>query len=273
MTDTANEELAGDLVGQKLQSAEEVYVYKIPPLKTSGGHRADDWNLATPLKTCSLLVEKHGDKLHLIFRFLQNESDPNSWTLFACSKIDLKREENGQKLSLEYFVENVVDSSRYFVLRIVDDKSGREARIGFGFRDRDEATDFRECLQYFMRSIKREEEGQEAMHTQYDGLGEKLKLGEGEKMHINIGSSKKSTISKATPDKKKSDGGGGPLLLKKPPPGPSLEKDVSISFGDIDINAVAAKREAEESSTAALGEASSAGDDDIWQDFEDGNDL
>lgn len=270
MADTG--ELAGDVVGMKLQSSDEVYVYKIPPLKTAGGHRADDWDLANPLKTCSLLVEKHGDKLHLLFRFLQNESDPNSWALFACSKIDLKREENGKKLSLEYFVENVVDSSRYFVLRIVDEKSGREARIGFGFRERDEATDFRESLQYYMRSIQREEEGQEAIHSQYDGLGEKLKLGEGEKIHINLGKSKKSTISK-TPDKKKSSGGGGPFLLKKPPPAPSAEaeKDVAISFGDIDLNADKAKKEAEESSTAALGEASSADDDDIWDDFQDGS--
>jgi adaptin ear-binding coat-associated protein 1/2 len=233
--------------------------------------RAEDWNLATPLKTCSLLVEQHGDKLHLIFRFLQTESDPNSWTLFAISKIDLKREENGKKLALEYFVENVVDSSRYFVVRIVDERSGREALIGFGFRDRDEATDFRESLQYYKKSILRETEGESTMHTQYDGLGEKLKLGEGEKIHINLG--KKSTISK-TPDKKKSSGnsgGGGMLLLKKPPPAPKLEKDISISFGDIDINSDISKRIGEESSTAALGEASSAGEEeeDLWQDFED----
>jgi hypothetical protein len=30
---------AAELVGQKLLSTEEVYLYKIPPLKTSGGHR------------------------------------------------------------------------------------------------------------------------------------------------------------------------------------------------------------------------------------------
>lgn len=217
-------------------------------------------------------MEQHGDKLHLIFRFLQDETDSNSWTLFAISKIDLKREENGTALSLEYFVENVVDSSRYFVVRIADEKSGREARVGFGFRDRDEATDFRESLQYYKKSILRETEGESAIHTQYDGLEEKLKLGEGEKIHINMGG-KKSTINK-TPDKKKSSGGGGLLLLKKPPAAPKLEKDISISFGDIDINADANnKKAAEESSTAALGEASTSPDDadeeDIWQDFED----
>lgn len=41
MADTNDDEpLASDLVGQKLQSADEVYVYKIPPLKSAAaGHR------------------------------------------------------------------------------------------------------------------------------------------------------------------------------------------------------------------------------------------
>ena len=33
------EENASSAMRQKLMSAEEVYVYKIPPLKTAGGHR------------------------------------------------------------------------------------------------------------------------------------------------------------------------------------------------------------------------------------------
>jgi len=118
--------------------------------------RADDWNLSEPLKTCSLLVEQHGHVLLLIFRFLQKEDDPNSLTVFAKAQIDVTAKDNAQKLSMEYFVESVVDSSRYFVVRIVDDKSGREARIGFGFRDRDEATDFREALNFYQKSIRRE---------------------------------------------------------------------------------------------------------------------
>ena len=241
---------------------------------------AEDWNLANPLKTCSLLVEQHGDKLHLIFRFLQNESDGTSWSIFAVSKIDLKREENGKRLSLEYFCENVVDSSRYFVVRIADERTGREARIGFGFRDRDEATDFREALQYYKKSILRDTEGESTLHSQYDGLADKLTLGEGEKIHINLGTKAKRTTGSdsTTPDKKKSGISPGGLLLKKPPPAPSLERNVSISFGDIDLNADANRKVGDESSTAALGEVSSEdGDateeqqdeDDIWQDFED----
>lgn len=239
---------------------------------------AEDWNLANPLKTCSLLVEQHGDKLHILFRHLQNPDDPSSITLFAQTKIDLTKtiDNNNNKgttkkqLSMEYFVEDVVDSSRYFVVRIIDERSGREARIGFGFRDREEATDFRESLNYFVKSLKREEEAAEAIHHAED-LAANLSLQEGEKIHINLGNKggSKSTISK-TPDKdKKKSDGSGPFLLKKPPPAPVLNKDVSISFGEIDLNAGA--RAVDASSTAALGEISSADDDeDEWQDFEDG---
>lgn len=37
--DTEEEEDASSAMRQKLMSSEEVYVYKIPPLKTAGGHR------------------------------------------------------------------------------------------------------------------------------------------------------------------------------------------------------------------------------------------
>lgn len=254
MTDT--EALAS--VGQKLQSAEEVYVYKIPPLKTAGGHRAEDWNLATPLKTCSLLVEQHGDQLHLLFQHTP------TLELFACAKIDLTRQDKGAKLSLEYFVETVVDSSRYFVVRIVSD-TGREARIGFGFRDRDEAIDFRESLQYYVKSIQRQEE---AAHFEVHHPELHLSSLEGEeKIHINMGGKKTSTPKSP----KKTASGGSALLLKKPPPAPKLNPDIAISFGDIDLNADHLAGTDGASSTAAMGEASSAGDDEeeIWQDFED----
>ena len=193
----------------------DVHHLTLPPpsqfhYNTIPAKRADDWNLAAPLKTCSLLVEQHGDVLLLLFR-IQNPDDPNLTTLFAKAKIDLATtttDKSGKKLSLEYFVESVVDSSRYFVVRILDERNGREAHIGFGFRDRDEATDFRESLNFYQKSIRRKEEAAEAMKQFSDDnniSATKLSLDEGEKIHINLGGKSKggskSTISK-TPDKK-----------------------------------------------------------------------
>ena len=40
---------------------------------------------------------------------------------------------------IDFYVQKVVDSSRYFALRVEDAKSGRHAFLGVGFRERDSA--------------------------------------------------------------------------------------------------------------------------------------
>ncbi|KAL7565286.1 hypothetical protein ACA910_014577 [Epithemia clementina (nom. ined.)] len=228
---------------QRLMTAEDVYVYKIPPMKNSGGHRAEDWNLSEPLKTCNLLVERRGDTLVLEFQ--------HDGGIFAQSLLDVTK---GGKVA--QFLEQVVDSSRYFVVKI-QGGGGREALIGFGFRDREKATDLRESLDHYEKSIKREAEAESKV-----GSYHVPKLGEGEKIHVN--KSGKSTVVK----KEKSGSGAVPLLGKKPPP-PAAEDSqdpiakISIAIDGIDLDAPSG--DGDGSNDDESGGAVFEGDEDEWK--------
>jgi len=208
---------------QKLMTADEVYVYKIPTLKTAGGHRAEDWNLSKPIETCTLLVERQGDGLVLEFH--------HDDKLFAVSQIDIT---HGQQI--QHWIEQVVDSSRYFVLKI-QGGGGREALIGFGFRDREQATDLREALQHYEKSISRQENSATGSSFSVP------KMQADEKIHVN-----RSGKTKMVKKKEGSTASGSvvPLLNKKPPPSPDepekgkpsakMINKMMFSMGDLNLD-------------------------------------
>ena len=206
---------------------------------------AEDWNLGEPLKTCNLLVERRGDLL--VLEFLSGDS------VFCQSSVDLR---NGK--SLQQWLEPVVDSSRYFVVKI-QGAGNKQATIGFGFRSRDEATDLRESVQHYQKSMQREEQAK-------SGGGETFsipKLAADEKIHV--GKNGKTTITKI----EKSKSNAVPLLKKKPPaaspeqqPKESVEKKVekmSIQMGDINLDAGAENNGGDESEGAVY-----EGDEEQW---------
>lgn len=112
--------------------------------------RADEWNLRKPLQQCSLRIERRGDLLLIVFSF-QKEGKGGS-SLFALTKVELV----GTNYSLDHYVQPVGDSSRYFAVRVTDEKGGREAVIGLGFREGEEAADFAQCLTNYNNAIARE---------------------------------------------------------------------------------------------------------------------
>lgn len=256
---------------QTLLKVEEVFVYRIPPMMTSGGHHADDWNLATPLETCSLLVLRQDSAL--LVRLLSNkqkQGGPIGATdshLFAQCKIQLdlssspsatttqnSKNKSSPKPQMEHWVEAVVDSSRYFVIRISDESTKREAHIGIGFRERNDAMNFKMSLNEYENAIRKEcmvsdiqQQQQEQQDDNLDGttntttstsssegdganndndttnstslpMVSNLSLKEGEKIHVNI-KGKKSTRTRKTTDKVTGGGSGlkPPMLLRKPP--------------------------------------------------------
>ena len=54
-----------------------------------------------------------------------------------------------------YFVDAVIDSSRYYVIRLKDRMSTRSLLVGIGFRERDTSFDFKNCLNDYVRYVDR----------------------------------------------------------------------------------------------------------------------
>ena len=219
--------------------------------------------------------------------------------LFAQSHIRLKLNDP-KPLKLEHWVEATIDSSRYFAIRISDEKTGREAHIGMGFRERNDASDFKMGLQEYENALRREKKA-ELMHLQYKrrsgsvdesavdvGVGSKkdeallspvlsmskLGLKEGEKIHINLKTNSRGERRKSVNTLRLSGKSGIPLL-KKPAPAKaettatvavasvsdSASDNLNTSSVSLDVNSVEAVADEEDVRVGV-------DDDDEWGDFE-----
>ena len=175
-----------------IHTIREVFVYKIPPLKTTQGHRASDWNLGAPALTGVLKVLTRVDestKEETTVIAVYHEAKNGDRKQFAACPIALSKDK-----TLEFFVEAVRDSSRYFVIRCSDPKSGRHAYIGIGFRDRQVAFDFRATLQDELKRQQREREAT-ALQTKRDAEDARKpkkdwSLKQGQTIKISIGGAK-----------------------------------------------------------------------------------
>jgi len=174
----------------------EVLVYKIPPRPSNRGYRADDWKLDSPDWTGRLRVLSMGRDL-----FLKLE-DKNSGELFASCPVETFP---------SVAIEPVMDSSRYFVIRIKD-PSGRSAFIGIGFHDRADSFDLNVSVQDHFKQLKQEKEAK--VTTEQFNSAPKLDLGfkSGQTITLNLGANAKPRTKPA-----KSSGGG--LGFLPPPPG------------------------------------------------------
>ncbi|KIM49377.1 hypothetical protein M413DRAFT_59375 [Hebeloma cylindrosporum] len=116
-----------------LYIAREISVYRIPPLNANEGHRANDWgDLASPLWKGRLRIIENSKGASL------NLEDNQTGT----AEYDPTRPS----------VEAVLDSSRYFVVRVED--SGKKAYIGIGFAERSDSFDFNVALQDYTKRRK-----------------------------------------------------------------------------------------------------------------------
>ncbi|CAJ0587199.1 unnamed protein product, partial [Mesorhabditis spiculigera] len=182
----------------------EVFIYRIPPLSTNKGHKAADWNLDTPDWTGRLRLVAIGKKLELRLE------DKGSGQLYA-------------KAPVESYpgvgVESVSDSSRYFVIRLVNE-NGQTANVGLGFADRGDSFDFNVALQDHFKYLEKAAE----IEQQSSQPGPQLDLGfkEGQTITINIGKKRDGGAS-STSRPKPAAGAGGGFPLLPPPPGPGQQ--------------------------------------------------
>ena len=122
-------------------------------------------------------------------------------------------------------VEPVVDSSRYFVLKIVDPQSKRHAFIGLGFRERTQSSDFNAAIDEHRQYLRRKKEA-DAYKEQFAASAEAQKdysLKEGEKITIQIKKSPNASPSNLSKRLSVGDGKSKPLItgsgiLAPPPP-------------------------------------------------------
>lgn len=191
----------------------EVYVYVIPPRQSATRkHRAADWKLDAPNFICRLKIISKGEKC------LIRLEDRNTGAHFATCPIDSYP---------SMAVENVEDSTRYFVVRVQSD-NGQQAFLGIGFNDRSDSFDFNVALQDHFKYLKQAKQmEQEAKETAIDPMKQhhpKLDLSfkEGQTIKINL----KSTLPGEEQTKKPTKSTNEVFVpgILPPPPGSMIPK-------------------------------------------------
>jgi len=170
--------------------ASKVFVFQVPKLESSEGFKASSWP-KTPIWTGRLRVVSVGDKVSVLLEHLDKEG------LFAACPV-----QNAKT------VEQTVDSSRYFVLRVSDGK-GRFAVLGIGFNDRTQAFDFKVAVQDQQNTEKAEK-------ALANTPALDLSLPKDGKIHINLGGKAKAKKDK---DVSSLSASVGQMKLAPPPAG------------------------------------------------------
>jgi len=204
-----------DDIESVLYIGREVSVFKIPPLKKNEGHRAQEWgDLGNPLWKGRLRIIERSSGVTIQFE------DVTTGELFAKADYDPAKP----------CVEAVLDSSRYFVVRVEDD--GRRAYIGMGFLERTDSFDFNVTLQDYTKRWRARMNPPDTASSESSphvpaGPKKDYTLKEGQTFSISIPGRTKATnpvttnlLGSSTSSSTSSGGLGVPLL----PPPPSAPK-------------------------------------------------
>jgi hypothetical protein len=177
--------LPADAIQRILFIAPSVHVYNIPPLASTKGYVAATWtadNNKRQIFTARLRILEtaiptaNNDETVKTDILLE---DPSNGQLFAAAPY-----------TAPGVVEQVLDSSRFFAVRVQGD-GGRKAMLGVGFEERSDAFDFSVALQEVRKTLGLEDNGKAGGNKvdKSEKLAEKkdFSLKEGETITVNIG--------------------------------------------------------------------------------------
>lgn len=169
-------EISFNDIERQLCCISNVNVFRIPPLNQSEGYRCTNWE-GHQIWNGRLRVLVKGKNARIVLE------DPNTNQIFAECPL------NDQNA-----VETVIDSCRYFVIRVVSGK--RHAFVGIGMRERNESFDFKIACEEAKRQIN-EVDTVENNNSQNKSSEKDYSLPEGEKIiidHPNIPQTRKNRI-------------------------------------------------------------------------------
>lgn len=192
--------------------APKVHVYAVPRLGSNQGYKASQWNVDSEkariftaririMETSSANGED--DKVQTDVRL----EDPKTGNLFANCPYEGA-----------FCVEQVIDSSRFFALRVVD--GSRKATLGIGFEDRSDAFDFGVALQEIRRQNHMDGNATNGKNGAHNGAvspqadKNDYSLKEGETINITIGNKGR----RRAPSAQSLNNGQLPLPFLPPPP-------------------------------------------------------
>lgn len=155
---------------RQLTSIVPVMAFRIPPLQQAVGYHCSSWE-GNHLWTGRCRVLSKGKATRIVL------DDPNTGAVFGECPLDHPNA-----------VEQVVDSARFFVIRIVN--GTKHAFIGIGFNERNQAFDFKVAIEESKRIAKEIEEQasspQSSGPVEIKSSGTVYSLQDDQKITINI---------------------------------------------------------------------------------------
>jgi len=206
---------------QTLFQEKNVWFYQVPVMTQEP--RADTWNVDKPLLTGSVRVmQTASDECFINLYEVNPKEGVHDMILFAQSPVQIDKDHG-----LNVFVQDCADSSRYFVIRVQDSKTGRHAYVGIGYPERSSAFNFKATLQdfarYKLRLIELAEK-QKNENLAQESISKDLSLPEGTTIRVNLGAGT-TEVKKFNKPISSGESNFAAIKIAPPPPPPTYSAE------------------------------------------------